>query len=260
MALTFPTPPAPPTPPSAPRVVLEGGGSVNEMPRPKTYGPGLHKSGKLSDDEINEQKAKDAVAHGSGPLSKTTTEKDDSRNTQVTGNPRNTTERKDTAQTAQPKPREADNALKTEREGSKYVNLKEFQEDTRESQSQNQALTHSQPFRIKDADSGHGIFYWGFTIISVLALLIYLAKNYLVKNNDNKNSFSKRDLSYLTEETGETAKSLTEPVSHKPLNIVKNYETPKIPQTSKTEKNNTKKVLQKQEESKKESGHFEVRI
>lgn len=241
MALTFPTPPAPPTPPQAPRVVLEGGGSVTEMPRPKSYGP-------TSGDAINEQRAKEAVAKGSGPLSKTTTTKDDSRNTNIEGDVKGTAENAKTNEnTEKPlKPK-----TKVERQDSagneKYVDLREFQGDDRQNQIQNQtqAATQSRPFQVKDANTSHGVLYWGFTIISVLALLVYLAKKFLVKNSDNKYSFSKRDLSYLTEETTET---VAETLPKQPLNVVKNYETQK------------KETVAKPKEKKQEIPHFEARV
>lgn len=238
MALNFPTPPAPPTPPTVPRVVLEGGGSVKEMPRPKSYGP-------KSDSEINEQKARDAVANGSGPLSKTTTEKDDSRNTKVEGNLNKSGDDKTGKDTvATKKSRDSESAQETREQ---YIDLKEFEGD--KGQTQNQALTQSKPFSVRQTDTGHGVFYWGFTIISVLALLIYLAKKFLIKNSQNEYSFSKRDLSYLRED-GEST------VSSSPLkpakSVVKNYEIPK------TDINKPKEVKRKKEEP--ESGHFEVRI
>ncbi|MBO6305081.1 MAG: hypothetical protein J6M62_08410 [Selenomonadaceae bacterium] len=244
MALTFPTPPTPPTPPSAPKVVLEGGGSVTEMPRPKSFGP-------KSADEINEQKAKDAVAKGSGALSKTTTTKDDSRNTQVEGNinkaqkGENQAARTADAATSAPKAKDAQ-----EKTQDKYIDLKEFQNDANTSQNAAQTA-QSPPFRVKDADTSHGALYWGFTVVSVLALLVYAAQKFLIRDKNNKNSFSKSDLSSFAEAVEEP---VTATVSTKPRNVLNNYKS----QTA--EKQKPKEVRRKKETEQKEPGHFEVRV
>lgn len=244
MALTFPTPPTPPTPPSAPKVVLEGGGSVTEMPRPKSFGP-------KSADEINEQKAKDAVAKGSGALSKTTTTKDDSRNTQVEGNinkaEKGENQAAKTANTAAVAPKAKDAQEKTQ---DKYIDLKEFQNDANATQTAAQTA-QSPPFRVKDADTGHGALYWGFTIISVLALLVYAAKKFLIRDKNNQHSFSKRDLSSFAG-TVEEPIAVTTPT--KPRNILNSYKS------QATEKQKPKEVRRKPEAEQKEPGHFEVRV
>lgn len=251
MALTFPTPPTPPTPPSAPRVVLEGGGSVTEMPRPKSFGP-------KSADEINEQKAKDAVAKGSGALSKTTTTKDDSRNTEVEGNIPKTSNRENQAANttnttdATNASNAAPKAKNAEEKKDKYIDLKEFQNDANATQNTAQSTVGAPPFRVKDGDSGHGALYWGFTIISVLALLVYAAKKFLIRDKNNRNSFSKRDLSSLTETEKETV-SVAAP--KQPLNILNNYSKSKPPK-----KQQSKEVHRKKDAEQKEPGHFEVRV
>ena len=254
MALTFPTPPTPPTPPQAPKVVLEGGGSVTEMPRPKSYGP-------TSGDAINEQKARDAVAKGGGALSKTTTTKDDSRNTNVEGSvPGATDNAKTNANTRENTDKPLKPKTKVEqddRTGDKYIDLKEFQADDRQNQQQQQtqAMTQTQPFRVKNADSSHGVLYWGFTIISVLALLVYLAKKFLIKNTENKYSFSKRDLSYLTEDE---EKPVQENLPKRPLNAVKNYETQE--KSKPREAISKNKEVKQAKQPKQEAPHFEVRV
>ena len=243
MALTFPTPPTPPTPPAQPRVVLEGGGSVTDMPRPKSYGP-------TSKDALNEQKAKDAVAHGAGPLSKTTTstpkenqqanentDKNANANaSQIVKNPR---ENEASPQNVQSQ----GEAAKTE----KRIDIKEAfpqEGDTEKAQ----VSSTSQPFRIHNGDTGHGVFYWGFTIAAVLALLVYAARKFLIRDKTDTRGFSKRDLSTFSEEP-ERRENIP-PVA--PKSIVKNYQSqaPIAVKENKTAK----------QEPPKEGSRFEVRV
>jgi len=245
--MTFPTPPTPPTPPARPKVVLEGGGSVTDMPRPKSFGP-------TSDKDINEQKAKDHVAHGGGALSKTTTTKADDTSAEAKANidkanqnqeSKNQANQNNTANTERPQIRSNQNQNQNQNQSANNNKQIDVTREFSEENTANEQITTSttQPFQVRD--SGHGVIYWGFTIISVGILLAYLAKNYLFKKSTDK-GFSKRDISYLTEDKEDTKQ------------VAQNVEPPKNKKIVKPQKN-IKQEPSKQE-SQKQGGHFEVRI
>lgn len=263
MALTFPTPPTPPAPPAKPKVVLEGGGSVNDMPRPKSFGP-------MSGNDINEQKAKDHVAHGGGPLSKTTTTKNDENSSEAKTNiDKGSNTNQNTNNTSNSTAANTANTAKSANQGDK-TNVAQGGERERridiasefkeESAEKGQTATTTAPFQVRGTDSSHGVFYWGFTIISVALLLAYLAKNFLVKKGEG--GFSKKDLSSLTVEDDVVTQMPTAPANLSttmPKSSVKNYARQNT-EKPKANKKTQVKPMEIQRENKKEGSHFEVRI
>jgi len=227
--------------------VLEGGGSVTDMPRPKSYGP-------TSTDSINEQKAKDAVAHGSGPLSKTTTSTPEESQRAGENNNKNSTEKpsQNTKNTRETPAEPQNNQIQaSDIRNENRVNVRETFPDEHSGETQ-QTATTSLPFRLHNSYSGHGALYWGFTIAAVLALLVYVAKKFLIREQSDTQGFSKRDLSSLAAEPAEMPSPNISAVPQK--KAIGDYQA----QVQKKSKESAS--ISPKQEPPKEGGRFEVRI
>ncbi|WP_033171562.1 hypothetical protein [Selenomonas sp. ND2010] len=168
MAVTPPTAPTPPTPPSVPRVSLEGGGSVTQSTVPQNKNQ--------TDAQRQEADARQAVAQGDGPLSKTTQEKPDAKQNQQ--NQQNQSDGGKSQSTVVQTDPQAAAALQDGKPG----------EDAQNTQSAQAAAPPLTSF------AGHGTGYWIFTFVSVFVLAFVLFRVVLKRRNGSKGELSAADI------------------------------------------------------------------
>ena len=173
MALTAPTPPTPPTPPSAPRITLGGGGSVTETAKPQGHE-------RKTDDELHEQQAREAVASGSGPLSRTTTSQGKDE--------RAGKEKAQDGQAAQPSKPATQNTApsgNTVRESvvqqggppAAWPDERSGQDAPARQESVTQVPAASR-------SDGHGMLYWGGMLIAVLLIVVVVLRTVLFRKKE----------------------------------------------------------------------------
>lgn len=165
MAVTAPTPPAPPTPPQVPKVVLQEGGTVKETSTPQSHGP-------QSDEERNEAKARESVADGNGALSKTT----------VGGTQAKKHGQEEQKQEEKPAKSQSVGSATSVREidtEERDAQIEALLKDSQKEQGQEKQTEVKQP--ASDAHGAHGPVYWGFSLVSAVAMVVMLYKHFLVK-------------------------------------------------------------------------------
>lgn len=172
MAVTAPTAPTAPTPPTPPQVLFEGGGSVRESNVPVSQ--------QQTNDERLESQARAAVARGDGALSKTTQEKPQAQNDAASGNVSNN----NAAQSAGQNAPAGNNAVATGANGQTIAGDSGAADET---QQQTQA-----PWPEADA-SGHGVLYWGATILC-MAILAGLILRLIMKRRGAKSELTWQDI------------------------------------------------------------------
>ncbi len=163
MAVTAPTPPIPPTPPQVSKVILQEGGTVKETSIPQSHGP-------QSDEERNEAKARESVADGNGALSKTTV-----GGTQAKKNGQEKQEEKPASSPSVGSVSSVKEIDTEERDAQIEALLKESKKE----QGQEKQTEVKQP--VSDAHGEHGPVYWGFSLVSAVAMVVMLYKHFLVK-------------------------------------------------------------------------------
>ena len=158
MALYAPTPPTPPTKPTAPQSLLKEGGTAHEI------------TGKQP--KSDEQKARDAVARGDGPLSKTTVtggkEKTPAPKTNEGANKaaQNAKKREDIQTNNQP-PAENDGLLTGDENQNRVTKAKKnFSAETGDKTN---TSTLAPP---ADTAPQHGKAYWFFSILTMVVLAV----------------------------------------------------------------------------------------
>ena len=164
-----PTAPAPavrPTPPTPPR--------IDKTPFIRDKGQGTGDKGNV---ETPEDMARDAVAHGSGALTKRTVERDDDETQSAPAN-----------QTTTVIPPDAPQVADTQSDYDRGQDvLREFRElDAREAQSAYNppAQTSTEQERpvapkLNHHDDGHGAPFWMFTAVFVIVAAFVVAKKFL---------------------------------------------------------------------------------
>ena len=181
MAVYAPTPPTPPTPPSPPRIVLGEGGSVRESTVPESHGP---KSG----DEINEEAARSAVAHGAGKLSKTTvTRPEDKKEQQQAATEKaSAAEKSATTERSTPAPRQETTLMPRANSAPQTADPTVTETQRQMAATGNKAFAE-QPIKFSDYDDGHethGPVYWVFSIVSIFILVVVAMRTLLRRRDD----------------------------------------------------------------------------
>lgn len=179
MAVTAPTPPTPPTPPVAPKVTFSGGGSVTETTKPQGHGP-------KSDEELHEQQAREAVANGSGPLSKTTVsdgkEKDSQPGRESPGK----------QETPSRMPVQADppagGQVRREviQQGGQPQDFAGMSDEKQGTQAKPEAVA-----KIPDSPDYHGMLYWGGMLFAIAVLVAVLLRMVLFRKDTGRESQGK---------------------------------------------------------------------
>ncbi|SDG13920.1 hypothetical protein SAMN05216584_102199 [Selenomonas sp. WCT3] len=164
MAVTPPTVPTPPTPPSVPKVSLEGGGSVTQSTVPQNKNQ--------TDAQRQEADARQAVAQGDGPLSKTTQEKPNTKQNQ-----QGQSEGQQSQTTVVQTDPQAAAAMQDGKSGQEGQNSQTAQ-----------AVPPLTSF------TGHGTGYWIFTFVSVFVLAFVLFRVVLKKRDGRKGELSAADI------------------------------------------------------------------
>ncbi|MCR5440102.1 MAG: hypothetical protein K6F01_11830 [Selenomonas sp.] len=164
MAVTPPTAPTPPTPPSVPKVSLEGGGSVTQSTVPQNKNQ--------TDAQRQEADARQAVAQGDGPLSKTTQEKPNAKQNQ-----QGQSEGQQSQTTVVQTDPQAAAAMQDGKPGQEGQNTQTAQ-----------AVPPPPSF------TGHGTGYWIFTFVSVFVLAFVLFRVVLKKRDGRKGELSAADI------------------------------------------------------------------
>lgn len=173
MALYAPTPPTPPSPPSPPRIVLGQGGSVHESTVPQSHGP---KTG----DEINEEAARSAVAHGAGTLSKTTVGEPETNTKAEKSKP----VQKQTADTST-----TGHAGATSRTAAPATEARTLTDNTAVETQRQMALAGKQAFvqqdvataPFADENDGHGVVYWIFSLVAIVVLVVVAFRTFVYR-------------------------------------------------------------------------------
>ena len=166
MAVTPPTAPTPPTPPSVPRVSLEGGGSVTQSTVPQNKNQ--------TDAQRQEADARQAVAQGDGPLSKTTQEKPEAKQNQQN----------------QPAGQQSQTAVvQTDPQAAAAI-----QDGKPEQEAQNAQSAQTAAAPPLTSFAGHGAGYWIFTFVSVFVLAFVLFRVVLKKRDGSKGELSAADI------------------------------------------------------------------
>ena len=158
MPVELPKPPTPPTPPTIPKITLGGAGSVTESTTPQ--------DSSQTDEQHNEALARQAVANGDGPLSKTTQSKPQAKQQQAQQNqqPQNGKQGQTTAQTSGSRELDPQTAAL----------LQDGQDQQgKEQQSQTQAP------RPGDYSHGYSGLYWGVSILVMFVLGFVLLRKFL---------------------------------------------------------------------------------
>lgn len=166
MAVTPPTAPTPPTPPTVPRVTMDGGGSVTQSTVPQNKNQ--------TDAQRQEADARQAVARGDGPLSKTTQEKPDDgqkQQGQDSGqqNPGNT-------------------VVQTDPQAAAAMQDGNAGKETQNTQTATAAAPPLSSF------ATHGPGYWIFTFLSVFVLAFVLFRVVMKKRDGSKGELSAEDI------------------------------------------------------------------
>ena len=173
MALKAPTPPTPPGPPTPPKVDLMEGGSVKETTVPQSHGP-------QTEDEIHEKQAREAVANGAGPLSKTTV---------IDG--RKAAPGQNDEEAATPAAERATVGTQTAAGGSKTDRTELRQdaqaqmllgEENRAEQSQSQ---QAMPPRVSESPGEHGMLYWGSILLAIAILVAAVLRKILFREKES---------------------------------------------------------------------------
>ncbi|MBQ1868277.1 hypothetical protein [Selenomonas sp.] len=167
MAVTPPTAPTPPTPPVAPKVSLDGGGSVTQSTVPQNKNQ--------TDAQRQEAEARQAVAQGDGPLSKTTQENPNAKqNQQQNGGQQNQT-----------------TVVQTDPQAAAALQDGKTGQDTQSSQNTQTATAAQAPL---SSFAGHGAGYWIFTFVAVFVLAFVLFRVVLKKRDGSKGELSAEDI------------------------------------------------------------------
>lgn len=251
MAVKAPTPPTPPTPPAVPGVTLSEGGSVTQSNAPPANGT----TSRSTDNEKQmEEQAREAVANGSGGLSRTTQKNPAAE-----------------ARAAKEAAREAGQA------GAKQA---QATVDTGRSQARQAANLDSNAAAVQEGDGAvstvqgtaatlqaesspksfdyQGLTYWGPMLALGFVIAFALVKKFLHRQG-RKGELTKADLDIDGLETVEYNKlrGLT------PDEVLRRLEKKeeKVSASQKRQSNKGKKPVRRRDESQEEEHkHFEVRI
>ncbi len=194
--------------------------SATTSPEPKTQSPAANR--KVTSPE---SMARDAVANGSGPLTKRISEKNDTvsapQKQSVITPPANSAVLSDNGQTSFERGRAV---------------LNEFKELDKQEKVSSTSTSNAPAFIPSNSSNQHGIGYWLFTLLAIGLLAFVFVKSFLL--NKNKTS----------DDIAETISNLNSNKFVSPESVSNNYKSPKI----------IKKPLPKPNDD--NSKHFEVRI
>lgn len=181
MALTAPTPPTPPAPftrpvpPTPPKVTLDEGGSVKETTEPQSHGP-------QTEEELHEQQARDAVAHGSGALSKTTT--GDGKEQQA----------KQPVQGKQEQPQQRQEKLPVQVPASGRTGQSDLRQDSPtqvyagETGGQKAQSQQNVSMDIPKSSGDHGMLYWSAMLVVIAVLVAVILRMVMFRKDSGSRS------------------------------------------------------------------------
>ncbi len=165
MAVTPPTAPTPPTPPAVPKVTMDGGGSVTQSTVPQNKNQ--------TDAQRQEADARQAVARGDGPLSKTTQEKPDAGQKQGQDN-------------GQQNP--GTTVVQTDPQAAAAMQDGNAGKETQNTQTATESAPPLSSF------ASHGAGYWIFTFLSVFVLAFVLFRVVMKKRDGSRGELSAEDI------------------------------------------------------------------
>ncbi len=172
MALKAPTPPTPPAPPIPPKVELMEGGSVKETTVPQSHGP-------RTEEEIHEAQAREAVANGEGPLSKTTVT--DGKKESPEPNAREVTA--PVSEKGMAEPRIPAGGSKTDRTALQQDAQAQMLMGEENTAGSSQALQATPP-KLPESPEYHGMFYWGSTLLAITVLVAMVLRKILFREKE----------------------------------------------------------------------------